>query len=436
VSGLLTALVLLSCSALNRPLPAPETDSGHPQQDSQPADSGTTERLPGWDTAPPTGLCTVSLQCGQSIPSEPKIPCQLRVEDEDGYLWYEGWAGVETRGRSTGGYDKAQYAVELWDEDQQDIETDLLAMGSESDWVLNGAIVDRALLRNQLAFDLYRAFDPERYAPESAYCTLTLDGEWRGIYFLTERIKRARERIDLDGDATDAGHAFVVKLDQSGGFVDNSAVGYGTWSLVSPRQSTASAEALSNAGAWLGGWQTALVSADPSDPETGIFAWLDMDAAVDFVILEEFTKNNDAYYLSVALWRRQDEPLHPVPWDLDLTLGQPTYNNNASPEEWVLYRPAWVANWGAVPEFGERLEARWRELRQGVLAEEAVLGRIDAYRAIMGDTVYDNFEVWPIEEIQFGSYLPERESYDEEYDYVRAWILLRLAWVDAHIGDW
>jgi hypothetical protein len=402
------------------------------------SDSGETEPedVPGWDTSPPTGLCELELVCGQQIPAEPKIPCAFSVYGDDGRRWYQGTAGVETRGRSTGSYDKAQYAVELWGDEQVEVERDLLSMGPESDWVLNGAIVDRALLRNHLGFALYRAFSAERYAPESAYCSLTLDGDWRGIYFLTERPKRSQHRIDLDREAAEAGQAFIVKLDESGGAVDNSSVGHGSWTLISPRQDDASPEAIAQVSATLGAWQAALLSPQVGDPELGVLAHMDIDAAVDFVILEELMKNNDAYYLSVYLWRDPDGLIQVSPWDLDLTLGQPTYNDNTNPNSWIAYRPPWVSQLAASPAFRARLVERWVQLRGGVLSDDALLARVQGYRALMGETVYDNFEVWPIEEIDFWGYLPPRESYDEEYAYVLDWIPRRTAWMDANIAAW
>ncbi len=431
---------LLACACVQPQVLSPgDTQDSVPGRDTALADTGPGEGpeiIPGWDTAPPTGLCEVALACEQEIPQDPKVPCTLSVRDDDGRLWYEGSAGVEKRGRSTSGYDKAQYAVELWGDQQQEVQTDILGMGVESDWVLNGAIVDRALLRNQLGFDLFRAFGPQRYAAQSAYCSLTLDGAWRGIYFLTERPKRASSRIDLDGQAVDEGRAFVLKLDQYDGAVDNGAVGHGTWTLISPRQDSASPQALAAVRATVAAWQAALLSPQVGDPEQGVQAHMDLDTAVDFVILQELMKNNDAFYLSVYLWKRQDGLLQLSPWDLDLTLGQPTYNDNTNPNSWIAYRPTWVAQLGSSAEFRERLVSRWAQLRQGELADQALLDRVAAYRAIMGDEVYDNFEVWPIEDIDFGGYLPVRTSYDQEYDSVRAWIPRRTAWMDANIGAW
>lgn len=148
-------------------------------------------------------------------------------------------------------------------------------------------------------------------------------------------------------------------------------------------------------------------------------------------------KNNDAYYLSLFIWRAPGEPLRITPWDLDLALGQPSYNNNEDPRSWILYRPDTVAALGRIDGWDDRLAERWAELRRGPLDRDAIHARIDGYQTTMGDAIEANFAVWPIEDIQFGGhYLYEVDSYDDENARVRAWIDTRLDWMDDNVGRW
>ena len=62
--------------------------------------------------------------------------------------------------------------------------------------------MEEFLFRNKFAFDSFRATGEEnRYAAESAHCTLELNGADQGIYLLTERIKRDDDRIALNVSA-------------------------------------------------------------------------------------------------------------------------------------------------------------------------------------------------------------------------------------------
>lgn len=421
-------------------------DNCSPREDVPEALIPPGELIPLEDAGPPPGdadtpveeipgLCRLSLNCDSTIPNEPKVNCHFRVADDDGAVWYSGYAGVENRGRSSRGFPKHQYAVELWDETGAEIEADLLGFGSGEDWVVNGAYVDRALMRNQFAFDIFRAMGG--WAPESAPCSLTLDGTWLGIFFLTERARRSEHRIDLPRSTI--GRSFIALLDEGPSVVSFQAagVGHGGWRLIYPRQAEATEAEIEGARVWLQGWLTAILSADPSDPETGVFAWVDKDSAVDFVLVEELVKNCDAYYLSTYVYKEPGGRLHFSPWDFDLSIGQPLYNNNTPPEGWVRGRRPWVGVMGTVPGFQDALAERWFELREGLLSDEQVMARIERQRATLGDAVYDNFEVWPIEDIQFfRNQLPLVSSYDQEYQRVRDWMPRRLAWIDDNIEDW
>lgn len=382
----------------------------------------------------PVGLCDVAVTCPNTIPDAPSIACDLVVTDFSGEVAWDGPAGMQLRGRSSIAFPKPQLAVELLDDAGQEVSANLLGMGADSDWVLNGAYIDRALLRNSFGYGLFQALGgKERYAPESRTCRLTMDGAPYGVFFLGEKIKRDDDRIDILADPS--GAAFIVKLDDEPGVFDNAAIGNGIWQVVSPSSPTP--EQTAGMQATLGAWQSALLGAAPADPEVGIFAVIDLDSAVDFVLLQELLRNNDGYFLSIHLWKDVDTRLRFAPWDLDLTLGQPTYNENAKAHGWMLYRPVMIARMGEVPAFRARLASRWRELRLGPWSDAALLAGIEAQHALLGPDLAANFEVWPWADIPtYWPTLPEVAGPEEEYVRIEGWLPERTAWIDANIDAW
>ena len=362
------------------------------------------------------------------IPNEPKITCALHIGDGAGTTLYDGLAGVETRGRSSQFFPKQQYAVELRDESGGENPVNLLEMGAESDWVLNGAYIDRALFRNKLLFELFQQFGGrERYAAELQYCELTLDGDWRGIYLLTERIKRDDDRIDIAADATSDGSTFILKQDEEG--FRGLSFANGFWNMIYPNRDLVLPAQTAGIEAFLQSWEQAVAAGG-----SGVFSFVDLDSAVDFVLLEELAKNNDAYYLSVHIWKDLDGLIHFAPWDLDLSFGQPLYNESTDPHGWIAYRPPMIVSMASQPVFSARLGERWTELRAGVLSNGAIFDRIDFHLETIAEHVAPNFERWPIDEIQFlDDQLYPVSSYDEEVGLVRAWIEERLSWMDDNI---
>ena len=69
-----------------------------------------------------------------------------------------------------------------------------------------------------------------------------------------------------------------------------------------------------------------------------------------------------------------------------------------------------------------------------------MLGWIDTYQAVMGEAAYDNFELWPMEDIEFSwdgtNWLCPIDTFDNEMVHIRDWALERLAWIDANIHEY
>ena len=156
-----------------------------------------------------------------------------------------------------------------------------------------------------------------------------------------------------------------------------------------------------------------------------------------FVLLEELFKNNDGYFLSHHLYTAADGKLRFVPWDLDLSLGQPIYNDNENPASWIAYRSDLIAGLGRSAAFQARLVSMWSEWRADVLADDVVVALLDANPTLLGDAIDRNVARWPLAEINFFSdQLTVVSSYAEELQRVQAFFVARLAFIDDNVATW
>lgn len=392
-----------------------------------------------------TALCQIALTCSAEIEDEPKQDCLLRITDPAGVQLFMDHAGVELRGRSSLRYPKLNYGVELRNAAGAESPVAMMGMGKESDWIFDGSWVDRSFLRNDLVFGLFR--DLGHYAAESRACMLSLNGQSQGIYRLTEKIKRDDDRVALPLD-DGSGTSFIISQDNDGNltFPTGNATGSGTWQLVYPKQSLATATQLAAVQAWLDGLRAALNGDDPGNATTGVFSYLDLAGTVDFILLEEFAKNIDGYNLSLNLFKAPGTPAKFIPWDFDLAFGQPTVRNatsaNEAPEGWVYNRTQFITALTRIPAIPAGLGPRWRQLRAGPFSDAAILAKLDELQSVFDATsLSTNFTRWPINEVDFTPiYRPYSlyavSSYDEEVQHLRTWITIRLAWLDAHIDSY
>lgn len=353
-------------------------------------------------------------------------------------------AGVKARGSSTLGREKASLRVELRDASDEDLDMPLLGLPAEADWVLLGPFeFDRALIRNPLVYELTR--ETGRYAPRTRFVELFLNehgGPFRGpvpegshyygLYVLVEKIKRGADRVPVeklvveDTEPAAVSGGYVLKVDRAGpGDMGFYAGGreihhvYPKEDRISPAQATWIEEEV-------GALQTALHSSDFSDPELGYARYLDTPSAIDYHIINEFTKNPDSYVYSMYFHKRQDGKfiLGPV-WDFDRTMGCDADRRSRNPYGQSEYCfDFWYWRLFQDPEFKRRYSERWRELRQGPFDFERLVARIDAMAQEIEDVAERNTARWGAEiGLRAGGWRTEIEQ-------LKRWIEQRLVWFD------
>jgi hypothetical protein len=68
-------------------------------------------------------------------------------------------------------------------------------MPSENDWVLNGLAFEPSLIRDYISYAISRNMG--NYAPRTVYCELIVNGDYRGLYLLQEKIKADSQRVNV-----------------------------------------------------------------------------------------------------------------------------------------------------------------------------------------------------------------------------------------------
>lgn len=111
--------------------------------------------------------------------------------DADGGVQYRGEIeNIKGRGNSSWVYggEKKPYNFKLPKKNS------LYGMGAAKKWALLSNYLDHSMLRNEIAFAMSRQ-TTLAYTPDAVFVDLYLDGDYRGVYQLTERVQVHEERI-------------------------------------------------------------------------------------------------------------------------------------------------------------------------------------------------------------------------------------------------
>ena len=186
------------------------------------------------------------------IPDEPKILATMQLIfrsdgtrnyltdiTNDSYLNYNGRIGIELRGSSSQLLDKKPYGFStLLEDDDSNNNVSLLGMPSENDWVLNSLAYDPSMILDYLSYTL--AASMGNYAPRVKYIEVIVNDDYKGVYILTEKIKRDSDRVNLkkiddeDTDFPEVTGGYIVKADKTTGGAGGDEVAwtmpnYGGW---------------------------------------------------------------------------------------------------------------------------------------------------------------------------------------------------------------
>jgi hypothetical protein len=176
------------------------------------------------------------------------------------------------------------------------------------------------------------------------------------------------------------------------------------------------------------------------DPRTGWRAHIDEAAAVDYVLVNELFKNQDAFSASTFLARGAGGrwQFGPV-WDFDISMGNSDYGPSATLEGSMLEDRQWASRLLSDPAFVDAVVARWEGLRARGLRDD-LLGSVGAHAARLEATgaAARNFARWPVLGVRVWPNPPDavtRTTYASEVAALRSWLEQRIAWLDGHVRE-
>jgi subtilisin-like proprotein convertase family protein len=408
----------------------------------------------------------------QAIVDDPKIMVDfgiiyngpgIRNYMTDPMNHYNGKAGMEVRGSSSQMFPKKTYGVELWDVNGNSIDSSLLGMPKESDWILSANYSDKSLLNNVLAYKVFT--DMGHYATRTQFVEVVLNGQYNGVYILMEKIKRDKNRVDISklkptdiyGDSLTGGYIFKIdKTTGSGGQGWTSAVAPPNatngeqinFLFEYPDQAAIVPQQAQYIESYVDSFETALSGPNFANLQTGYSKYIDVTSFIDMFLLNELSRNVDGYRISTYLYKDKQSKGGKLvigpPWDYDIAWGNANYCRANDTTGWAYNLnydcasywmvPFWWERLLQDPVFANHLRCRWETLKTTDLGINTLHQYIDSMALYLNEGQQRNFVQWPI----LGSYVwpnpnPIPTTYAGEIAELKNWISARWQWMDANM---
>ncbi len=146
----------------------------------------------------------------------------------DGNIVYDRKARMAYRGSSSLNFQKKSYAFCPGDANCGDADKgpdyvktaklNMLSIGdaADKDWVLYAAAADPSMLRNRMVFETYQAMRPGEWGVKSRYVELIINGEYKGVYLMMDKITQNKKRVNVEWSVKDeTKRGFILKFDKT-----------------------------------------------------------------------------------------------------------------------------------------------------------------------------------------------------------------------------
>lgn len=405
-------------------------------------------------------------------------PYGKRNNIADQPLEYNGNIKINLRGNSSKLMEQQKFNVSTIDANGQELDTELLGLAAEHDWVLVNTVSDISLMRDALASDLWEKMG--HWAPRTRTVEVVLNGKYNGVYLLQEKIKISKNRLNInkltssDNSGLEVTGGYILAIDkytetdntfeskhpgipgwakpigdEQGDYRNPDVL---VWTIKYPKQKNITAAQQEYIHAFVDSMEDVLASDCWNDSECGYRKYINVESFVDYMIHAEFVHDADGYYSSSYFYKVREEKGNedgtffagPV-WDHNFTMGNVNFSNNNVIDYWD-YEGRLQ---GVIPLFWKKLisdryflnlvKQRYTELRSTVLSEKSLYAFVDTYTTMVDEAKDRHLEAFHLLKTDdnpgggvFSVFMENHvSSYEEEISILKNWIAARLAFLDT-----
>ncbi len=382
---------------------------------------------------------------------ETTIPAAMTVIGTDTAQWHHanGTPDVESaieiriRGNSSRSFDKPSYAIRLVDKTGANAPQSIMGMDAHHEWVLYGPWLDKTAVRNYMFYNL--AGELMDYAPNVRYCEVILDGEYQGLYVMTESITGGKNgaRLGLTVSAKRQEFTgYLLRLDHKRP-EETPLRSYTTYTYTTPLLLQVEYPGDKNITPALyeqirqdfSAFEKSLYSFDYDRPDYGYKSQIDVDSFVDYFILNELSSNADAGNYSTYIYKSVDGLYHMCVWDFNNACDN-YFEEEISHEGFFLQNRLWYWMLMKDEDFTSRVIHRYRTLRKGLLSQQALDDYVDETVAFLAPALARNDARWGDVSTQANLLVPADRNLDSRAaaeGQLKGYLHNRGQWLDEHI---
>ena len=373
----------------------------------------------------------IAVDGGMAITSKKKEDyraCTIKIEADTTVWNYEGHGRIRGRGNSTWEwYAKKPYRIKL------DEKASILGLDEEKDWVLLANYRDPTNLMNAFVFEMGDRLGIP-YPNHTRFVELTINGDYKGLYQLTEQVEQGKNRVNIDKN-----EGFLLSLDVDDGPAEAPGAGDNFWSKVYRLPVCVKSGPYESAREELAALEAVIQSHDYE----ALTKIMNIPVMIDYLLIQEYIYNVEvAAPRSIFLHRDKGGKWTYGPlWDFDagfdfdwsqMYTGHKFFSDyretvlGTDPAHHVsdyTYTSSFFTDMWKNKQFVSDVKARWKQMMPRIMAE--FWPETKRYADAAAEAMERDAKRWPID-----------KQYQTEINRMEKWLNSRVVYMDNIVNNY
>ena len=347
---------------------------------------------------------------------------EMKIKGRGNSTWWQGGIGRPDNM-------KKPFQIKFGDK------TEVLNMPKDKKWVLLAEISDISLIRNKIAREIANlgSFD---YVPQAEYTELFINDKHAGTYLIGQKVEESKNRVNIGDDG------YLVEIDTDAhGRIEEDDVYFrsnvwsshyedGVFNIKEPSLDFDS-EKFNLIKDHINTFEGALFGDNFKDPDLGYRSFIDLPSFIDWFLVNEISKNQDAASFSSIYFNYipgGEIKMGPV-WDFDLAFGNVNYSNAENPEGFWIKDNLWYKRMFEDPYFKQMVQERFDYYNDNL---NSILSKISGIETYLSKSQKKNFELYPSLLDPSSEVWPVPARFDNHHayvEYLKTWLDARMMWL-------
>lgn len=347
---------------------------------------------------------------------------EMKIKGRGNSTWWQGGIGRPDNM-------KKPFQIKFGDK------TKVLNMPKDKKWVLLAEISDISLIRNKIVREIANmgSFD---YVPQAEYTELFINNKHAGTYLIGQKVEESKNRVNIGDDG------YLVEIDTDAhGRIEEDDVYFrsnvwsshykdGVFNIKEPSLDFDS-EKFNLIKDHINSFEDALFGDNFKDPDIGYRSFIDLSSFIDWFLVNEISKNQDAASFSSIYFNYipgEKIKMGPI-WDFDLAFGNVNYSNAENPEGFWIKDNLWYKRMFEDPYFKQMVQERFDYYNNNL---SLILSKISGFETYLSKSQKKNFELYPSLLDPNSEVWPVPARFDNHHSYVeylKTWLDTRMAWL-------